>query len=123
MREKRPTGAELAEGVERLNAREFAADGMEKLIDLTGTYAFERAVPVTRALVDQGLDWATAGAVVDLAMALIASRLTPERVLRLGTSEKALVLFETKSSEWKTVRKWRAEQACGNVVRFKGKSD
>jgi hypothetical protein len=117
------TKVELDEGVGRLKARDFAADGMQELNDFTGTFVFERAAPVTRALVDRGLDWETANAVVDLAMALVASKLTPERALRLGTSEEAFSLFETRSREWRTALRWRAERACGNVVRFKGKSD
>lgn len=122
MREKALTRVELTEGVGRLKARAFAADGMEELNSFTGTFVFECAAPASRALVAQGLDWDAANAIVDLALALLASRLTAEEALRLGTSEEALTLFETRSSEWKTQLKWRAEAACENVVRFRSRT-
>ena len=50
-------------------------------------------------------------------LGFLASRLTPEQALRLGTSEEALTLFETGSREWQARLRWRAEEACGNVVR------
>lgn len=113
------TKRKLVEGVGRLNARDFAADGMQALDSLMGTFLFERAEPVTRTLVDQGLDYETASVVVSLAMALVASKLNAAQVFRLGTSKGALYLFETRSREWQTVLRRRAENACGNVVRFR----
>jgi hypothetical protein len=109
----------LTKGVERLKARAFAANGMQALNELTGTFIHERAAPASRALEAHGLDYETASVVVDLAMALLASGLTPERALRLGTSKEALTLFETRSREWQTFLKWRAEQAAGNIVKFR----
>lgn len=119
MREKkRFTKRELVEGVEWLDAR-FAPDGMEQLNLYTGTFLFEMAAPASRALEARGLDGETASAVMDLALALRASEMTPDEAFRLGTSEDALSLFESRSSEWQTRLRWRAEQAAGNIVKFR----
>jgi len=118
MREKGLTGAELAEGLGRLNAR-FAADGMEQLNLYTGTFLFEMAAPASRALEARGLGGETASAVMDLALAFLASQLTPEKAFRLGTSRKALSLFEIGSREWQIRLRWRAENGCENIVPFR----
>jgi hypothetical protein len=122
-KEKTLTKRELVEGVERLSARLLAADEVQVLNSFTGTFVFECAAPASRALEARGLGGETASAVMDLALAFLASQLTPEKAFRLGTSRKALSHFEIGSREWKIRLRWRAEQACGNVVRFRQKPD
>ncbi len=107
------TAAEVAAGLARLKAAPFMVRNVEyqddpgsfRIADAATDFIFEAAPGFSETFTaEHGIpaDQEEDSIIRDLAYALALSRLTPEELFRLGTSEEALRLF-TERGDWQAV--------------------